>query len=230
MATMTPLYMDQKKLFWYDGRDERAEFTANVFSDDIGEKVLDVGCWKKDLKNELPNDVEYIGIDIAGDPDIQIDLESDLLSEFESDSFDTIVCTEVLEHLDNIHSVFDELCRVASNNIIISLPNNYMLRDVKRAVFSGRTTGKKFYGLPHKIPNDRHKWFFNYTQAREFIQKRSKMNGASIDTLVKYPEDLNMTIDERLKRCIFRVLTHPLYGKDGYLNMTVSTLWVNIDV
>lgn len=222
-------YMDGVKPFWYSGRSDRAEFTSRVFRGYIADSVLDVGCWEQYLETELPNSVSYTGVDIAGSPDYVIDLEEDLLSRFADGEFETVVCTDVLEHIDNIHETFDDLCRVAEKYVIISLPNNYMLRDLKTSLLTGRTVDRKFYGLPPKPPEDRHKWFFNYEQAKRFVEQRAKRNDAAVERIVKYPEDVPFTAMERFKRLVFRALTAPFYGESGYNNMVVSTLWAVLD-
>ncbi len=66
----------------------------------------------------MPIGIKYVGVDIIGDPDIMINLERDKLKIFDDNNFHTVICTEVLEHLDHIHEVFDELCRVAKNTLL----------------------------------------------------------------------------------------------------------------
>lgn len=160
--------------FVYKNREERAEYTALKYEKFLKDRVLDVGCWNKYLKKYLKKDVEYIGIDIAGNPDVFVDLEKQKIP-FPDNSFNCVVCTDVLEHLDNIHEIFDELLRVTKKYVIISLPNCYSanIKDIIR----GRS-GLKFYGLPLEKPETRHKWFFNYQEAEEFIMKRAEKNHA----------------------------------------------------
>ncbi len=101
--------------------------------------------------------------------DRYVDLERDKLP-FPDNSFDCVLCLDVLEHIENIHEIFDELCRVTCRYVIVSLPNPWadfynMLRfgdyDVDRPL--------KFYGLPLEPPEDRHKWFFSNEEAEKFI-------------------------------------------------------------
>ncbi|MCP4712255.1 MAG: methyltransferase domain-containing protein, partial [Planctomycetes bacterium] len=73
--------------------------------------VLDVGCYQAYLKTLLPDDTQYTGIDIAGTPDIQMNLEEIERLPFEDNQFDCVVCADVLEHLDNLHAIFAELLR-----------------------------------------------------------------------------------------------------------------------
>lgn len=221
--------MGIKEPFWYDGRVERAKFAAHVFHEYFDSSVLDVGCWERDLEDELSTDIDYTGIDIAGDPDMVINLEEEKLERFDSNEYKTICCLDVLEHIDNIYEVFDDICRVASDYAIISLPNNYMMRDMKESLLTGQTVSGKFYGLPSEKPEDRHKWFFNYQQAKQFVNSRAKKNNATIIEQVDYPEDVSFTKIEKFKRFVFRTVTAPIYGKEGYNNLLVSTLWIVID-
>jgi len=221
--------MTSAEPFWYSGRDERAEFAVQIFQDYFGDSVLDVGCWKRDLEKELDDGINYTGIDIAGDPDIVVDLEKEALSRFETNEFETIACLDVLEHLDNIHEVFDDLCRVSSNYVLISLPNNYMMRDMKTSLLTGQTVSREFYGLPGEKPDDRHKWMFNYEQAKSFVEYRSNKNSSKVAKVIQYPEDVPFTFSEKVKRILFRTITAPFYGQEGYNNLLVSTLWAVVD-
>ncbi len=157
-------------------REEKAKYIALNYGNFLKGKVLDVGCWNKDLKKYLSSNIEYIGIDIAGTPDVFVNLEKEKIP-FPDNTFNCVVCTDVLEHLDNIHETFDELLRVSKRYLIISLPNCHSA-SIKR-IITGRG-GLKFYGLPVERPKDRHKWFFNYEEAEEFIIKRTEYNGAKV--------------------------------------------------
>ena len=64
------------------------------------------------LRDLLPR-VRYTGIDLGGTPDITIDLERADRLPFDAAAFRCVVCSDVLEHLDNLHAVFGELLRVA---------------------------------------------------------------------------------------------------------------------
>lgn len=214
------IFKEKKNIFpLFRNRVERAEFVSRIYKNFLKNSVLDVGCSEGSLKNYISQDVKYIGIDISGSPDITLDLEKDKLKIFEDDSFYTVVCTDVLEHLENIHEMFDDICRVSQKYVIISLPNNWA--NFKFSLMSGKD-GQKFYGLPIKKPFDRHKWFFNYEQANTFLEKRGEMNNFKI--LKKFSIPL-----------IYNSLKHQLlnfglkfYYKNryGYNNLFYNSIWV----
>lgn len=173
---------NRKKLF-YRNREDKARYVYETYSKFINGKVLDVGSDKCYLKKYLSGETQYIGIGLGGSPDIQVNLEEEKIP-FPDSFFDCVLCLDVLEHLDNIHETFDELCRVSKKYIIISLPNAWatfykLLRFGE--YLPGQST--KFYGLPVERPADRHKWFFSASEAENFIKYRSGKNGYTVITI-----------------------------------------------
>jgi SAM-dependent methyltransferase len=162
----------------YHSREERSSYVAHKFATILRSPILDVGCFNRTLRKELPQEVEYIGVDLMGEPDIRIDLEKERLP-FADGEFATVVCTDVLEHLENVHAVFDELCRVSRGNIIISLPNCWHGMWRMLAARHAYTSGK-YYGLPAERPADRHRWFFSANEAMDFLQNRARLNGMEL--------------------------------------------------
>ncbi len=100
----------------------------------IGKNVLDVGTGPGALLNTLHFDTNIqsaIGIDIRNysklvklDDAIDIRIMDVGNMTFEDASFDTVICMEVLEHLnsDTFVSALSELRRVASERLIMTVP------------------------------------------------------------------------------------------------------------
>lgn len=59
---------------------------------------------------KMSSDIRYVQGDITAMP-------------FETDSFDIVICTEVLEHLNEPDSALSELLRVSKDTLIISVPH-----------------------------------------------------------------------------------------------------------
>lgn len=162
----------------YTSRKERAQFIVQSFDDCIGRSILDVGCGQALLRSYV-GERTYTGVDLQGAPTVVTDLEEGRLP-FATGSFDTVVCTDVLEHVDNLHALFDELVRVGSRYVIVSLPNPYgvFARAILRRVVlrRDRVLGPDAKtGLPLERPVDRHKWFFGYGDAERFLIGRSRL-------------------------------------------------------
>jgi SAM-dependent methyltransferase len=152
-------------------REDKLAAVAQLFSNYLTGDVLDVGCDTKHLSRFVQG--RYVGVDIAGAPDIRVNLEDG--SPFRDRSFDTVIAFDVLEHLDWLHFAFDELCRISRSYVIVGLPNVYEWHF--RAMFLlGKRLGGK-WGLACEPPTDRHRWVFNFEEARNFVRQRGAKNG-----------------------------------------------------
>lgn len=171
--------------FSYQNREERIDYLFNNYSPYLAGSVLDIGCDRKLLKKYLRPEQYYVGIDIGGEPDIRLNLEKAKIP-FPENSFDTIVCLDVLEHLDNLHDVMDQLIGLSKKHLIISLPNCW--GSLKSSFLNLETP--KFYGLPPAAPEDRHKWFFNVDDAKNFagtLADEKKLRLKELKVLIHQP-------------------------------------------
>lgn len=185
---------------------------ARRFAAYLRDSVLDVGCYEAPLRRLLP-DVRYVGIDVAGSPDVRLNLETCRTLPFETGSFHCVLCVEVLEHLDNLHVVLSELPRVSSRFVVISLPNCW--RDARVPIERGR--GRiAHYGLPAEPPLDRHKWFFNVSEAQAFVEAAAAARNLKV---------VEMFATESPRPLPIRMLRKALYPGYRYLNRYSQTLW-----
>ena len=148
----------------------------NAFPDIWKGRVLDVGCRSCKLKSVLMqhnSEIHYIGLDLYPPADVIANLEKGL--PFRDKSFNVVVALDVLEHTDDIYTSFDELCRVARQFVVITLPNAYELRIRTRFLLGHPVSGK--YGLPTEPPADRHRWLFSFRDARNFAHYRVQQCG-----------------------------------------------------
>lgn len=101
--------------------------------------VLDAGCGEGEtlerLRGQLPQ--RQVGVDLnpesvefaaARIPDAEFQVANLLDLPFENDSFDLVLCLEVLEHLDRPEGGLSELARVAAGDIVISVPHEPWFR------------------------------------------------------------------------------------------------------
>ncbi len=168
----------EKNYTFFANREQRAQFIADTFKQEIADskKILDVGSDYNTLKKIVGKKV--LGVDLYGTPDIVVDFEKEKLTRFKNGQFDLVVCTEVLEHLDNLHEMADELYRVSDRYVLISLPNCLSLFTKYNIVVHGKAS--KFYGLPFDRPEDRHRWLFSYKDIDRFFEHFAKEKGCLI--------------------------------------------------
>lgn len=90
-------------------------------------KVIDIGAGDQFLRDRLPEKVRYISLDIDENskPDIVCDLNKRL--PIKNNSYDFVICTEVLEHTLYPRKIIKEIKRITKQDgfIIITLPNEY---------------------------------------------------------------------------------------------------------
>jgi SAM-dependent methyltransferase len=168
-------------LFVAPSRDEMGKFLGvlRAFPEIWDGFVLDVGCRSGNLKSALPNDqVRYCGLDLFPPADVIGNFEIGL--PFENTAFDTVVALDVLEHTDNVYKAFRELCRVARQYVVITLPNAYDLKSRIKFLLGRRLSGK--YGLPLDPPDDRHRWLFSLREAKAFTQAMGERQGFEVRT------------------------------------------------
>lgn len=164
----------------YTERLGKARYIADKYREILGASVLDVGCDQKQLREHLAPTVRYVGVDFSPAADVRVNLDRERLP-FRDGEFETVLAADVLEHLDQIHAVFDELCRVSASRVVVSLPNP--LRNLLIAMAKGSDGRLKYYGLPVEPPPDRHRWFFGAEEAGEFLRGRGHRNGFEVEQI-----------------------------------------------
>lgn len=150
----------------FNERLARSNFLFEQYRPAFEHSVLDVGCYEAPIRKMVLDSTLYTGIDIVGSPDVEVDLERCEQLPFEDKSFHTVICIDVLEHLDRLHHILLEIFRVAANELIVSLPNCWCSARTPVARGSGRIA---HYGLPLQRPVDRHKWFINASEITDFF-------------------------------------------------------------
>jgi SAM-dependent methyltransferase len=150
---------------------DRWTLIIDLIGQDTG-SVLDVGCRMGELREHLPEDGRYVGLDIFPPADVVASAEEPL--PFDDDSFETVVLADVLEHLNDPHSALDEAMRVGRRSVVVLLPNLFTL--VFRIYFAalGRMPSQKYaFGPDPHV--DRHRWIMNFDQAASFTAGRAAL-------------------------------------------------------
>lgn len=134
-------------------------------------------------------------------------------------SYETVICYDTLEHIDNFHDGFEDILRLSKNYVLISLPNNW--KKALNEFIKGRGRWAS-YGIPPEKPHDRHKWFFNTEDVEDFIYYHSAPERGNYEVLdVRY----------HIPKTIWRIkLIYPLLRfilpEYQYKNLFVETVFV----
>ncbi len=174
-------------------QDELGKFNAIVraFPKMWTGSLLDVGCRSQRLREVLWGRIDrYVGLDIASPANVLANLEKPL--PFKDTAFDIVAALDVLEHVENLHLAFGEICRVASRHVVICLPNVYHFKSRIAYLLGRRISGK--YGFPLEVPVDRHRWLFSLLEARDSVRALSQRNGMHVvdDVTISGPRQAKM--------------------------------------
>jgi 2-polyprenyl-3-methyl-5-hydroxy-6-metoxy-1,4-benzoquinol methylase len=217
--------------FVYMGRATKAEYVWRKYGEILQGRVLDVGADQCQLKGYLDESVVYTGMDLSDEPGIiRVNLEREPIPA-EDGAFDAVLCLDVLEHLENVHEVFAELCRVTSGWLILSLPNPFgAFFDYMVSLKHEAGGNLQHYGLPLERPSHWHKWFFAASQAKAFVAAFAEANGMEIvqlDSEGRDPSPLRLPRSlgdlAEMKNCLLERL---LFRNGSYLkDLHVKTIW-----
>lgn len=155
------------------------QIALNLISLGNAKTALDVGC-REGMQSKWLEDKGYTVISIDVTKNYEKCIIADINKElpFETDSFDLIWCSEVIEHLNNPAFTVQELRRVLKPNgiMIITTPNSYFW--VQKIM--------NFFGLtPQKVQRPDHKFFFSINDIKK-IFPNAKLYGYFPYFLLKF--------------------------------------------
>ena len=89
-----------------------------------GARALDYGCGTGPYRSELPGDAEYVGADIPGNPTAAIEIRDDGTVPVPDGSFDVVLSTYALEHVEHPETYLSECYRVLrpGGTLVLSVP------------------------------------------------------------------------------------------------------------
>ena len=192
----------KKEQYFKEKYDDLRRFVSYFYQVDLtrsfkSKKILEVGIGNGTVSNYLKQqgyDITTFDFDKTLNPDYVGDI-LDLSKTFKPDSFDVIICCEVLEHLpfEKFQKCLTELRLVARKGIVLSLPNSSI-----KAAFSFKIPYVKRKGfvlllpLPFKHKFDgEHYWEigkrgYSSKKIRKIIKEYFKIEKEFIPSLNSY--------------------------------------------
>ncbi len=171
----------------WKSRPDRNNFVKLVLESRGCKRILNVGSGgRRELAKIVETNTEVFDIDMAGDCDLKINLDRVEALPFSDGAFEMVCAMDVLEHLENFHHVNDELFRVSSKCVLISLPNS--AAEFPQVALGRREPDpedergffSKYYGLPLKRPPDRHRWWLYPQDIVRFYETFARTRGCKV--------------------------------------------------
>jgi len=159
-----------------------------VNSNYLNGKLLDFGCGSKPYEKLFKNLNDYVGVEVAGNKEnLKSDIYYDGISlPFADNTFDSILCTEVFEHVEQLDEVIFELYRILKpgGRMIVTTPfmcmEHEMPYDFRRFTLNGLTNliKKKNFKIikSQKLLNNFHVFFqtLNFYICQVFLKKKTR--------------------------------------------------------
>ncbi|MBF0101820.1 MAG: class I SAM-dependent methyltransferase [Desulfobacterales bacterium] len=150
------------------------EETLNLIKTYAGSPILDVGCgigaYIKALNDcgyptcGIESNAAYVDQALSNNLDVR--LYSGKTLPFSSNTFDTVMAIEVLEHVDSWENLLNEMIRVAKRRVLVTTPNIGVLSEMHR------------YGVvPWHILESTHYHFFTAEIWRHVIHRLHHATG-----------------------------------------------------
>jgi len=207
----------------YTTRLERYEYFSRLISVNFTniKNILNVGGGGERHLSKYLKEKNIFEIDISGDNDLEINLDKVDRLPFCNNQFDTVVCLDVLEHLENFHKILNEITRVSSRYIFISLPNcSSLFLPIllnKRRFKKKEGYFHKYYGLPIDYPHDRHRWFFTVQDIEYFFLDFAKKNNLIVNFL-----------SHNRKKFFYRFLKF-FFGERLIKELFLNSIWIILE-
>jgi 2-polyprenyl-3-methyl-5-hydroxy-6-metoxy-1,4-benzoquinol methylase len=190
-----------------------SHYIVNKYLNNIENKrILDIGCGNGDFANLIHNNNEKTGVDFlqvnkvkenAFDSYFEFNLNDGLPESIKKNKYDTILLLDILEHLNNYHSILNNIGDLLNENgtIVVSLPNVANIY-VRLNLLLGR-----FPYSERGILDKTHLHFFTLGSVKKIL----KLHGLKISKFNVTPIPIMEILPDFLKNNLGRVLNHILF-------------------
>ena len=143
-------------------RNHRIISAVNLIKDSFlnYEKIIDIGARDCLVKKLIEDQSKYLSIDINQNSLNNIDIVGDVSNldlSFIGEE-DIVLALDVLEHIDDIHTIIERLFKSNAKAILICLPNTSNWKYRFNYLMKGRFPGNKYKLISDSRIIDRHRW------------------------------------------------------------------------
>jgi 2-polyprenyl-3-methyl-5-hydroxy-6-metoxy-1,4-benzoquinol methylase len=212
------LTKSESKIYQNSGNED----VLSLINED-GLMALDIGCGAGSLAKKLIAKGKIVdGISISleelkqAEPALRraylFNVENGLPSEIESDAYDYIICSHILEHIAYPEKLFEDIRRVLKNNgyLIVALPNlfHYKTRiELLKGNFPSSDAG---------IWDYTHLRWYTYKSAKEILSKNFIIETATVTGELPFNRLFKKIFPKKLSQFFYTKLIKISKGLFGY--------------
>ena len=145
---------------------------SSSFSEAHDYRIIDIGARDCGLKSLLPAHCNYLSIDLVQNSKQSIDIVADASSLDYSfvRSNDLIVGLDVLEHIDDLHSLLHKFFKLPSQRFLFCLPCTSHWKYRLKYALNGKPPGGKYNIYSTTKVLDRHRWLSPYKDSLDMMK------------------------------------------------------------
>jgi len=180
---------------------DRIQFASEILkSMPPAASLLDVGCRDGSLVDRLPPSTAYFGADLFQNERGNVAFLGDIQKMEVGRKFEYVLALDILEHVDDLHGLFDRLVGMMESRLMVSLPNCYDLKSRFNFVFKGALGGK--YRLKADPSLDRHRWVVGDAEIISFFESKARAHHLHLAIhRMKYGDWASPSLASRVRAC-----------------------------
>lgn len=193
------LYHHPNPLIRYT-ENKRINLALKMLSPSETDRILDVGCGEGYILNRIKKGILF-GLDIS---DTALSSAKEKLKNksniyllknnvqntpFKDNSFDKILCTELLEHVISPENVVSEIARVSKKDaiIVITIPNEGLINKVKKLLVSINLFDVFLKDVPREMNREWHLHFFSLDYLKKVISGKLAIVEIQVTPFKSFP-------------------------------------------
>jgi len=147
-------------------------------------KIIDLGARNQILKNFIPKNFLYKGVDKFKNDNDNLIINLDNGFDNLGNNYDIVFALDIIEHTNDPYNFIKNCMNLSKNLIYLVIPNAAYYSFRFNFLIKGELTNK--FHFSGKSNDDRHKWFTNYKNTKKFLtQFQNDLYSIKLEKILK---------------------------------------------
>ncbi|MFA6146522.1 MAG: methyltransferase domain-containing protein [Patescibacteria group bacterium] len=154
------------------------------------DKIIELGCGTGNIILKIKSN-NIVGIDLS---EFMLNIAKEKLSnkkgvklikgnieylpkEITDNTYDKVVCSEIIEHIENPQKMINEILKITTqkSDIIFSIPNEALINKIKSYFIKLNLFNKLFPKIPQRMDHEWHLHFFSLKKLTSLVEDKFKI-------------------------------------------------------